>query len=531
MEFGFLLATFVFCIFYAAWVVLSSFHSDPVGEDDMRHLMTGIFYRDLLFDLPVESLRDYALQYYIQYPVLGVLHWPPVFHVTEAVFFAAFGFHVEIARTLLLGFVLLGGIYLGKTAGLLGACPFARFCAIVLFCTFPIIYVYGQKIMLEVPSLSLGIVSTFLFVKFLKEPKPSWVYLSSLFAVMSVLTKGGTVFLIPLFAALALCHSRTSLLRNVHLWISIIGFFAICLAYNLLVSRYNGVRGVALFGYWEPGYLKAYFSFVWANFGWMPVVGVCVSIIVALVRRNAFVGILLLITLSLPLLMVVRVSFPLDRYLINMALAVALGTALLPSLAPKRFGWASRIFLGVCTVGSGVHAIHTPVPVHFGYEPVARFLIENPSGDSVAIHASHPGNLMLHLRRLDPESDLFVLPSSKYLSYESPDEVVRMLAHSPDEAYELLDSYGVGYFVFENVEKNFKRWKVHELVSEVLSDETRFEKVDSFPIVDTARGASEVSIYRMIGDGRMKRSGFQLKMGRLSQPDLFVPLPERKESH
>ena len=496
----------------------------------MRHLMTGVFYRDLLFDLPVQSLRDYALQYYIQYPVLGVLHWPPVFHVIEAIAFTLFGIHVEVSRALLLGFVLLGGFYLGKTAELMGACPFSRFCAMVLFCTFPIIYVYGQKIMLEVPSLSLGVVSTYLFVKFLQDQRAWHVYLSALFAVMSMLTKGGTVFLIPLYAAIALCPPQKRILQNFHLWISIAGFLVICVSYNLLVSRFNGVRGVALFGYWEPGYLKAQVSFLWSNFGWMAVVGSILSLWVALIRRNGFASVFLLIAMILPFLMVVRVSFPLDRYLINMALAVALGMALLPSLLPRRYKMISRVFLGTCTLGTGVSALNTPVPVHYGYEPVARFLIEHPAGDSVAIHAAHPGNLMFHLRSIDPESDLHVLPSSKYLSYESPDEVVRMLVNSPDEVFELLDGYGVGYFLFENVEKNFKRKRLHDLVSEVLSDKTRYEQIESFPIVDSARGSSELMLYRMIGDGRMKRTSFQLKMGRLSESDLFVPKLERKES-
>ena len=56
--------------------------SEPIFfGDENRHVMTSIFFRDLLADHPLTGLRGYAENYYVQYPALGLLIWPPLFLV------------------------------------------------------------------------------------------------------------------------------------------------------------------------------------------------------------------------------------------------------------------------------------------------------------------------------------------------------------------------------------------------------------------------------------------------------------------
>jgi len=58
--------------------------SEPFyNNDETRHVMTGLYFRDLLHDMPVSHLRDYTIHYYLQYPALGLLVWPPFFYFIE----------------------------------------------------------------------------------------------------------------------------------------------------------------------------------------------------------------------------------------------------------------------------------------------------------------------------------------------------------------------------------------------------------------------------------------------------------------
>ena len=53
---------------------------EPVfGGDSNRHVVTSIFFRDLLTDTittgHLSNPKDYAERYYEQYPALGLLVW------------------------------------------------------------------------------------------------------------------------------------------------------------------------------------------------------------------------------------------------------------------------------------------------------------------------------------------------------------------------------------------------------------------------------------------------------------------------
>ena len=79
--------------------------ASPWGEpwknnDETRHVMTGVFFRDALFDWRESAAdpRGYAARYYAQYPALGVLVWPPFFYAVEGGAMATFGTDYGVAH-------------------------------------------------------------------------------------------------------------------------------------------------------------------------------------------------------------------------------------------------------------------------------------------------------------------------------------------------------------------------------------------------------------------------------------------------
>src|SRR4051812_48330765 len=116
--------------------------------DETRHVMTGVFFRDALLDLPVDRPRDYAVHYYLQYPALGLLVWPPFFHLVEGLFMVPFGTSFVTAQVLVGLFATLGGFYFFLLVrGTHGPAPAAA--ALLLLALSPAVFILSHQVMLE----------------------------------------------------------------------------------------------------------------------------------------------------------------------------------------------------------------------------------------------------------------------------------------------------------------------------------------------------------------------------------------------
>jgi len=60
-------------------------------SDSPRHALNGVFIQDLIAAFPWRDPAQFAAQYYVQYPALTILFYPPLFYVVSAPFFAVFG--------------------------------------------------------------------------------------------------------------------------------------------------------------------------------------------------------------------------------------------------------------------------------------------------------------------------------------------------------------------------------------------------------------------------------------------------------
>ena len=87
------------------------------NTDETIHASTGLYFADFLRDLPLRHPLQYTFRYYTQYPALGVLHWPPIFHMFEGLAFCLFGSTVAVARATVLIFALLGIYFLFPAGG------------------------------------------------------------------------------------------------------------------------------------------------------------------------------------------------------------------------------------------------------------------------------------------------------------------------------------------------------------------------------------------------------------------------------
>lgn len=184
-------------------------------SDAPRHALNGIFVKDVLLAVPLSDPARFAFDYYVQYPALTILFYPPLLYVTSAPFFLLFGDSHATAQGVvaLYGFALGGGMY--AVARYWMGRP-AAFATAVLFLGLPEIALWARQVMLEIPALA-------------------WLVWAAFFAVRHGRT--GTTASLALFAALGLAALYTKL--------SMV-FPVAVLALYLLQAR-----GVALFAGWR----------------------------------------------------------------------------------------------------------------------------------------------------------------------------------------------------------------------------------------------------------------------------------------
>lgn len=76
--------------------------------DESWHAMNGVFFLDLLRDMPWQALYEYALQYFAQYPALALNWYPPFFPLVESGAFTLLGISEFAARLTVMVFALIG---------------------------------------------------------------------------------------------------------------------------------------------------------------------------------------------------------------------------------------------------------------------------------------------------------------------------------------------------------------------------------------------------------------------------------------
>ena len=185
----------------------------PVGEpfkngDETRHVMTGVFVRDALADLPASAVdpRGYAAKYYVQYPALGIIIWPPFFYAVEGLAMWAFGTSYLVARLVAYAFALVGGVYAYRlflrTHGRAVAAV-----AVAVLGMAPLVFEYSSYVLLEVPTLALVLGAVFHFERYLGEERGRDAIFACLLAAAAALTRFAGVVLLP-FVLLRLGFAR-----------------------------------------------------------------------------------------------------------------------------------------------------------------------------------------------------------------------------------------------------------------------------------------------------------------------------------
>jgi len=222
---------------------------DIDGLDQAHNILTSYYFHDLLVDRPVASLAEYTFEYQRQYPALGLLFWPPLFHAAAGLLMFPFGASIATVYMALTGFALLfaATLYaaLNRTLS-----PAWAVLAVAIAVTVPVLFELQNSVMLEVPALAMCGLTLWLYLRLTQRGE--WtslgeaVFAGCAAAAIAYAKQPAVFVLFGLFLDVVVNHRQ--LLKQKQTW-ACVGTAAVCLLpLALFTWKFGHVNMAQAFG-------------------------------------------------------------------------------------------------------------------------------------------------------------------------------------------------------------------------------------------------------------------------------------------
>lgn len=455
------------------------------NTDETIHASTGLYFADFLRDLPLRHPIQYTFRYYGQYPALGVLHWPPIFHMVEGLAFFLFGSSVVVARTVIVLFALLAIYFQFRLVEYLEN-RWAAVIAALLFAFLPLTLLFEKVVMLEIPALSLCIGANFFWIRYLREERKADIYRFAFLACSALLTKQTAAFLLPVCVLAVLFTKRLQIFLQRTTWY-VAAICAVVLSpYYLAMAHFHGEALALSVAASHPVTLLQRATFYWrvlpGQTGWVVLALSLLGIATYCAHREweklAFavawiIGCYLTLT---------PIGFQEPRFIIYWLPAWAWLAAV-----PFTVSLRGKVWRTIPPVAAAVLlsvqlwlALSFQRPYVSGYGAAARSLVRMAKSGYVLFDGPLPGNFVFFVRTSDPSRRIGVLRKALYATMITKDEGSIELVHSTHDIRKLLAEDGVHYIVVaENTSMSFP---VQRTLRNLLHSDPQFQLRAVFPV-------------------------------------------------
>jgi 4-amino-4-deoxy-L-arabinose transferase-like glycosyltransferase len=469
-------------------------------SDAPRHALDGVFVRDLVYHHPWHNLRQYAMDYYLQYPALSIAFYPPLFPVVEAVFFQLFGVSQSTALLCIAFFYLLaawGGYLLVRR----WMNPVAAFASALLFVGLPEVALWGRQVMLEIPTVALMLWSAWVFTGYLERPTASKWYWSMALLLGATYTKQPAAFLAVVYAVALYLKFGATILRERRIWLGAAAFAIGLIPLGVMFLKFGAVNVNSVVG----GQWTSYPATTLA--GWLfyikslprqatwPIALLAGGELVALLwTRGRRVKGLILSWLIVGYIFFSLVALKEPRHTILILVPVAILAVSLLDRLPRHYAQAAMVTAAVATFATT--AWGRPVPRVSGYREAVQYVAQHaPANGVVLFYGYRDGSFVFNVRSAAARQDLSVLRADKILVrvVQRRDLGVREKPFSEAETMDLLSRVNARYIV---AQPGF--WNDLKVMREFekLLETAHFEKRRSIPVVSNARvPESRLDIY------------------------------------
>lgn len=490
-------------------------------SDSPRHALNGVFIKDLVAAFPWRDPAGFAAQYYVQYPALTILFYPPLFYLVSAPFFAIFGVSHATGLIVVLVhyFALALGLYALARRWLNVPLSLAVGLSIMAV---PGVALWGRQVMLEVPAMAFAVWGFVLLRRYLDANRTPLLYGGAFLLLCAIYTKFSAIFLVPVAALMILVAQGADAWRNRHSWIAaalfVVGFIPVA----LLTLKFGQANVQSVTGIADAEVSRASLAgWIWyakqlpEQIGWPLLIAAILGIPAAWLSRRGLdrTDYTLLIgwfTVGYLFFSLIDLKEARHSTLMLPPLLIAIGLAV-DRLPPVRLRTIAAILL---VVGTGICGWrYSPVPSVAGYREAADWIAANaPKNAVILFSGKRDGSFIFNLRRREDRRDLFTIRADKLLL----DVAVRrelgvdQKQYTAEQIGAMLDRYGVQYVVAQT--DFWTDLAVMARFQEVLRTD-QFEALTTIPVVaNVGTEDKELRIYRNTHPIEPGRAGIRLDL-------------------
>lgn len=433
-------------------------------NDETRHVMTGVYFKDLLHDMPLTHLRDYTINYYLQYPALGLLVWPPFFYFVEGLFMSVFGTSFLVSKALIGLFAVMACVYLFQLVRRTHDTARAAL-TVLIFGLAPLIFHHSSYVMLELPTLALALAAVYHFIRYLDVERRSHLIFAALAAALAALTRFDAIYLLPLFIILLMVRRRLRILRRRE--VIVVAALALLIVLPFYVLTAQGIGWFHIRQATEtlapnshfPGFLSLtrylfYPSYLSAQLTLYALIPAFFGLIFGLTKRWREASWPYLAMILATYLTFTPIGEMDSRHAIYWIPAFALFAAEGITLMTN---WLRTLKLhlplaALVILGMGLSIIAAPKFFVRGYETAARYVATNSTNSPFCFFVGRlNGNFIYQLRRHDPNRRLWVLRADKLLfsTLISSQVEYKQFAGSDEEILAAIFKYDPEFLVVE----------------------------------------------------------------------------------
>ena len=502
-------------------------------SDAPLHTFDGIFLLEFVRAWPLDHARDWAEQFYLRHPALGIgVYYPPGFALIEAAVFAVFGVSIAAARATVIAFAAgalallydLGRRWFGRAAGLFAA---------LLLVTMPHGVAWLRDVMLEWPATFWILAALAAYDRDRQQPRTRWALATWAAVLMAFLTKQTAGFIGPVIVLHTLLRpGRVAFWRRAGAVGGLLSATTVIAVYVTLTKQVAALPSRLLSPEIDFQFYPRHLPEI---IGWPLVPFVVLAFIWSIfrVRQGPYALILLAAIAWFVFCSVIEAKEP--RYFffalpfLELAVSGVFSSIFHPqtsrrqracekffprspdthagSIDPRESSRTSTagiaIFLIVVTLLSS-RAVRLPIPLLPRYAAAVDLLADRPDADLVLIDAVRDGQFIFDLYdRPDTRDRIIPLRASKLLYARAAREKYdyRQFVNSPADIVALLDRYGIRYIVLESALPHTSYTDAdpppRRLLRDLLTGDPRFRRVASWPLRcgDPAWDAVELQVY------------------------------------
>ena len=432
-------------------------------SDAPRHALNGVFVKDLIGAVPHDP-RAWAMQYYVKYPALTILFYPPLFYVISAPFYAIFGIShttalvVELVHyfALALGLYFIARLWLDWVSSL--AVGLATLGA-------PAIALWGRQVMLDVPVTAFAVWSVLAGLYYLRWQRTSYLYVAVFLLICAVYTKLNAAFLFIPLAIAILAQRKLKAFRDKQIWFAAL-FAALGMIPAIVLTMKFGAANLQSvvdtnLGIHETNLLTRWLWYgrrIPETVGWpIAILAAAFPILWIFGRRPKGVTgseALLLVGWYLTgyvMLSIIELKEVRDAVII--APALLLFAALAWRAAAGTASWSSAVFLTVAIAMAASTIVFDQVPRVAGYRETAVWIAQHaPRGAVVVFSGERDGSYVWNMRTMQQRPDITTVRSDKLLLSISVTRERGLGSKdlSEPQIASMLDNDGVSYVVAQD---------------------------------------------------------------------------------